>query len=95
MPYPPVVQRDSSFAHTAVAGEYVQRLCPGEINRVRGDARDEEVKHQALVVVVACNGSGGKVCETSKMLLSYMLSYTSNTRTIAEFVQHDRIHLVC
>lgn len=52
MPYPPVVQKGSSFAHTAVAGEYLQRLCSGYLSRVRGDAQDEEVKKQAAMMVV-------------------------------------------
>lgn len=51
MPYPPVVQKGSSFAHTAVAGEYLQRLCSGYLSRVRGDAQDEEVKKQAAMMV--------------------------------------------
>lgn len=40
MPYPPVVQRNSTFAHAAVAGEYLQRLCPGYLSRTRWDSQD-------------------------------------------------------
>ena len=54
MPYPPVVQKGSSFAQTTVAGEYLQRLCSGYLSRVRGDAQDEEVKKQAAMMVVPC-----------------------------------------
>ena len=60
MPYPPVVQKGSSFAQTAVAGEYLQRLCSGYLSRVRGDARDEEVKKQAAMMVVPCYLLGEK-----------------------------------
>lgn len=51
MPYPPVVQKGSSFAQTTVAGEYLQRLCSGYLSRVRGDAQDEEVKKQAAMML--------------------------------------------
>ena len=54
MPYPPVVQKGSSFAQTTLAGEYLQRLCSGYLSRVRGDAQDEEVKKQAAMMVVPC-----------------------------------------
>jgi len=37
MPYPPVIRKGTELAKTAVAGQYIQRVCPGEMSHLRGD----------------------------------------------------------
>ena len=54
MPYPPVIGKGTKFAQTAVAGQYIQHLCPHAVSRVRGDHLDPEIQkleEQAKVVV--------------------------------------------
>ncbi|CAJ1428953.1 unnamed protein product [Effrenium voratum] len=46
MPYPPVSQKETDFAKTAIAGQYVQRLCPEFVSRARGDSHDPDVVQQ-------------------------------------------------
>eukprot|EP00913_Durusdinium_trenchii_P020165 g18947.t1 len=67
LPYPPVVQRSTAFAQKA-QGEYLQRLCPNSVSRVRGDAKDEEVQQQeALVVSYAAKATLPKKVEADSV----------------------------
>ena len=37
MPYPPVIRKGTELAKTAVAGQYIQHVCPGQMSHLRGD----------------------------------------------------------
>ena len=57
MPYPPVVQKNSTFAHAAVAGEYLQRLCPGYLSRTRWDSQDTTLVVSWMKMGEVCFGT--------------------------------------
>lgn len=65
MPYPPVAHKDTDFALTVAAGEYLQRLCPNELSTVPGFAvateaatalPDEMLELHGTWLVVATQG---------------------------------------